>query len=378
MQNPPSFLTPLFPYIAIRTEFLAKPRIFSATQGPTAAGATVAMGFVQGLLAGVLSRGQDPAPLLRAAGIAPTLLHQPGARVSLSAYSSLYRLVYRALEDEAFGLLSQPLRLGSFELLCRGLLGSMHLAEALNRSSRFLAVLLPDIALEVQRQGPWASLRLRETQQRARREDDPARVFAFEWLLRVVHGLSCWLAGRALPLESVSFPYPKPAHAADYTLIYTEHARFHPGPVLEARLPTSLLDLPIRRDETDLATFLNGAPEKLTTLYRRDRQMAPLVRETLRAAADAPPGQWLDLAEVARRAHVSERTLHRRLAEEHTSFRNLKEGLRRELALERLTRSRQPVARIAADLGYTDPSAFYRAFVAWTQLSPTAYRAMHS
>ena len=64
----------------------------------------------------------------------------------------------------------------------------------------------------------------------------------------------------------------------------------------------------------------------------------------------------------------------RRLHEEGTSFREVKDLLRREIALARLERSDASVAEIAAELGYSEPSAFFRAFQGWTGLAPTAHR----
>ncbi|MPN27094.1 hypothetical protein SDC9_174521 [bioreactor metagenome] len=94
------------------------------------------------------------------------------------------------------------------------------------------------------------------------------------------------------------------------------------------------------------------------------------VRDLLRAALPVP----LSLDEVAARLHLSPRTVHRRLEEEGSSFRGIKDALRRDMALARLVKTRDPVARIAADLGYTDTSAFYRAFVEWTGMAPAYYR----
>ena len=71
---------------------------------------------------------------------------------------------------------------------------------------------------------------------------------------------------------------------------------------------------------------------------------------------------------------MSPRTLHRRLGEEGSSFRIIKEALRRDLALSRLTKTGHSIARVAADLGYADTSAFYRAFTGWTGMSPERYR----
>ena len=333
-------------------------------------GATVAVGFVTGMLAGMARADRDPAPLLAAAGIAPASLADPAARIPLAAYADLYNRVAAALDDEAFGLFSAPLRCGSFEFLARALVGARTLEEALQRLARFLRVLLPDLAVSSGRQGSQAWLRIAETRPLAARADAAGRVFAYEWLLRLIHGLACWLAGRGLALDAVAFPYPRPAHAADYALIYTANSSFGAAH-LEARLQANLLDLPPRRDEEALAAFLVGAPGRIATLYRRDRDTVRAVRDLLFAALPALP----DLAAVAGHLHLSARSLHRRLAEEGANFRQIRDALRRDLALARLAKTDASIAAIAAELGYADASAFYRACLAWTGAAPSTYRA---
>ena len=81
--------------------------------------ATVAIGFVIGLLAGWQRQRRDPADLLAAAGIDAALLASDDSRIPLAAYADLYNRVALALDDEAFGLFSTPMRCGSFELLHR-------------------------------------------------------------------------------------------------------------------------------------------------------------------------------------------------------------------------------------------------------------------
>jgi AraC-like DNA-binding protein len=150
----------------------------------------------------------------------------------------------------------------------------------------------------------------------------------------------------------VSFPYPPPQHAADYELVFAPRYTFD-APRLEARFPAEWLALPVRRDEAALRVFLADAPASITTLYRRDRALALRVREHLRAALPDQPG----LPAIARRLFLSPRTLHRRLEEEGTSFRAVKDSLRRELATEWLTKTRRPLGRIGADLGFADAAA---------------------
>lgn len=328
--------------------------------------ATVAMGFVNGMLAGLVRQGLDPAPLLAAAEVDTA---DTASRVPVENYAALYNLINRELDDEGFGLFAQPMRLGSFEFLCRSTLSAPTLAEALQRACRFLRIVLPDMAVEVRREKGLAELLISERRPLAGRIDSPSRVFAFEWLLRLLHGLACWLAGRGLALDSVRFPYPQPAHANDYALIFTEHSSFN-AEQLVATFNANLLDLPIRRDETALIAFLDGAPGKITTLYRRDREMVIRVRDLLRAALP----DTLSLEEVADQLHLSPRTAHRRLEEEGSSFRGIKDALRRDMALARLTKTRDPISQVAADLGYADTSAFYRAFVEWTGMAPVNYR----
>ena len=333
---------------------------------------TVAMGFVTGMLAGIIRQGGNPGTLLAAAGID---IADAASRGPIESYAALYNRINHQLDDEAFGLFSQPMRCGSFEFLCRACISAPNLAEALQRASRFLRLVLPEMRISVRRTQGRAELRIVENRRVPDNADDPGRIFAFEWLLRLLHGLSCWLAGRGIALDNVIFPYRRPPHATDYALIFTADSRFAPTVpggtgTLVASFNANLLDLPIRRDEAALSTFLDGAPGKLTTLYRRDREMVIRVRDLLRAALPAT----LALDEIADRLHLSPRTLHRRLDEEGASFRAIKDALRRDLALARLSKSQDPIAHVAADLGYADTSAFYRACIEWTGMSPAHYR----
>lgn len=339
---------------------------------PSAPGrATVAAGFVTGMMAGIIQAGDDPAPLLEAAGIPVRTLGDPALRIAVDRYAALYNLTTRNLDDEAFALFSTPMRVGSFEFLCRSVASAPTLGDALERLGRFLRVLLPDVsvALIARRQAGAAILTITEARALAGRSTDPARVFAFEWLLRLIHGLCSWLVGRGLALDRVAFPYPRPPHADDYALIYTEHVEFD-APWLVAQMDAALLDLPIRRDEAAVNLFLQGAPGKIVMLYRRDRELVLRVRELLRAALP----ENMDLDRAAALLHLSPRTLHRRLADEGVNFRGIKEALRRDTALARMAKSGEPIADIATDLGYADTSTFYRAFIDWTGIAPSAYR----
>ena len=330
----------------------------------------MATGFVTGMLSGMAARGIECRGLLAEAGVGAVNLDDPGARLALHSYARLYNLVVAKLQDEGFGLFSAPVPVGSFEFLCRSVVSSGSLGEALDRARRFLLLVLPDLAVTVS-PGPGGSeLRVAEVRPLQPDRNDPRRIFAFEWILRWVHGLACWLVNRDLALNTVAFPYSAPAHAADYALIYTSRSTFG-ARGLNATLNANLLDLPVRRDEGALAAFLVGAPGKIVTLYRRDREMVRRVRDVV--ARSLP--EAISLAEVSRRLNLSSRTVERHLHEEGSSLRAIKDALRRDIALSRLEKSDQSVADLAAALGYAETSAFFRAFTTWTGMSPSAYRS---
>ena len=104
---------------------------------------SVSMGFVSGMLSGMLRRNKNPAPLLAGLDIN---LADTASRVPVDRYTTLYNRIIADLDDEAFGLFDTRMRPGSFEFLCRGMLGAPSLADGLDRARRFLSIVLPDLA----------------------------------------------------------------------------------------------------------------------------------------------------------------------------------------------------------------------------------------
>ena len=79
-------------------------------------------------------------------------------------------------------------------------------------------------------------------------------------------------------------------------------------------------------------------------------------------------------AEVAREMGMSERTLHRRLAEEALSFQGVLEKARKRLAEGLLVQSDHSIAEIAFLTGFSEQSSFTRAFKRWVDRTPAAFR----
>jgi AraC-like DNA-binding protein len=71
---------------------------------------------------------------------------------------------------------------------------------------------------------------------------------------------------------------------------------------------------------------------------------------------------------------MAEQTLRRRLRQESTTYREIKESIRRETAVQKLIGSRMSVQDLAYLVGYSEPRAFTRAFHQWTGSSLAQYR----
>jgi AraC-like DNA-binding protein len=80
------------------------------------------------------------------------------------------------------------------------------------------------------------------------------------------------------------------------------------------------------------------------------------------------------MQQVATSLHMTTRTLRRKLLEEGTNFQQLKDNIRRDIAIQYLSRPDMSIATIGQILGFCEPGAFTRAFKKWTKMAPSTYR----
>ena len=78
---------------------------------------------------------------------------------------------------------------------------------------------------------------------------------------------------------------------------------------------------------------------------------------------------------MARRLHMSRRTLQRRLEEADTTYLKLVDDTRKDLALRYIEDPHRSITDVAFTLGFSQQSAFTRAFKRWTGVNPTEYRS---
>jgi hypothetical protein len=216
---------------------------------------TVSMHFVTSAVARLSDDAR--ARVLESAGIPAELLATPHARVPAEAFSALWLACNRELDDEFFGLDRRRMKAGSFALLCHAVLHAANLDRALRRTLRGFAVFLDDVCAELRVEGREAAVVVTNLV-----ADPDARRFADETFLVMVHGLMCWLAGRRIPLAVAEFAHPRPPHAPEYTVMYSQRLRFD-AERTAIRFDARLLELPVVQDAATLKKFLRTAPQSV-------------------------------------------------------------------------------------------------------------------
>ena len=315
--------------------------------------------FVEEALDCLRRVGKQVEPVLASVGL-PPVVREP---VSADVYGALWLAVADAVDDEYFGMGARPMRSGSFTLLCHCILHAKTLDQALRRALRFLDVVLED---------PSGGLQVRDGIARIVLSDvgQPRSAFAYRTYWILLHGVLCWLAGRRIPIRLVDFRCAEPNQVADYRQFFGAPVRFG-QPKSMLGFDAVLLKLPISRSEADLKRFLRGAPANILVRYRYDAGLTARVRDRLR---QAPPPVWASFEALADEMRIPASTLRHRLKAEGQNYAGLKDEIRRELSLELLQQAELSVGEIAERLGYSEPSAFHRAFRKWFATSPAAYR----
>ena len=326
---------------------------------------TVAICFVAAALESVRARHMDTDRLLTQVGLSPSLLQVPQARVSAKHYGELWRLVAFTLDDEFFGQDSRRMKSGSFAMLVHAVLGCKNLGAALDRSLRFYGLILDDISGALSREGQEATLSLRE-----RIAGALPRIFGHEVLLMLLHGVACWLVGRRIPILRARFSYPEPAYSAEYRLMYCTDLTYD-QPNTAIVFAADYLNLPIVQNERSVKDFLRTAPESILVKYKNGSSLSARIRRRLRQLL---PGEVPDFDQLAAELNMTTATLRRRLHEEGASYQGIKDQLRRDLAISYLSHSDRNVMDIALELGFSERSAFHRAFRKWTGASPGEFR----
>lgn len=168
----------------------------------------------------------------------------------------------------------------------------------------------------------------------------------------------------------VCFEHPAPAYRAEYARIFGGKECFEQT-FTGIEFDRALLDREQLHKNAELHAILTSEAERKLNRLTRGVSHAERLREYLVATA---PEERPDMTSVARGLGMSVRSLRRRLSEEGVSYAGLVEEAHASVAKRLLDDPIRSIYETAYDMGFSDPSAFHRAFKRWTGMTPKQYR----
>lgn len=326
--------------------------------------ATIASIQVNALLTVLAELGVDSDRVCARAGLARARLAEPLSRIPASYDRALWDAAIEQHGDPALGLLVAERfahgMFGSFEYLLHN---CSTLAELVERANEFMR-LIDDLArVEVCAEGELVSLQL------YRLGGYPIPPQGVECVFALLRAKASSLGGADL-LREVRFAHPAAAPIARYEAAFGCPVRFAAeSNALVGNAASLQLTLPgdprLRAVlEEHARSQLAQVPDVDPFLYETRQRLVAQLREGVP-----------DVTKLARAMRMSERSLRRRLQAAGTGYQELLDGLRAQRARELMLRPSADATRVAEQLGFADPSTFYRAFKRWTGQTPAQYRS---
>lgn len=339
----------------------------SALPSPRAARGLVAARKVS-LVLGLGERaGMSRSGLLADLSLSEADLADPNGRVPQEAWRRVWELVVAHTGDEALGLRAAAgVDPGYFGVIDYAARSCATLGEAAPLAARYFRLA-----------NSWGRLEITTTPEGLRVSrhllgdellwlPPQAADFALATMVRVMR----LAAARPFPLRALTLRRAAPRDPRPWEQSFACPVRF--GAAEDAvEIPASALTIPMRAPDARLRELVESyANTLLAELASPDAPLETRVRHQIARSLAARRDASLDA--VARQLSLSSRTLQRQLAEQGLRFRALLDEVRRALATRYLRAGLSP-GEVSFLLGYSELSAFGRAFVAWEGQPPAAW-----
>ncbi|MDI3424278.1 AraC family transcriptional regulator [Streptomyces luteolus] len=312
--------------------------------------------------------GGDPAEFTARFTISPEALTSEEGLVPITSHDLMLDAVARDLRCPDFGLrLACSQDLSILGRLALAIQSSSTVAQAMECASRFMFVHSPALSIGVE-PDPRGRREVVTLTYRKDLRESPYSSQAMELGLALFHRVAVTLIGSLTGLRSIELPHQPVSPLSRYTEYFGADVRFG-CPTAALRVERRLLDeefrsanAAIRRLAVDYLEGHHTDPERLISTH---------VRRALTGSIGAAPAP---IGHIARLLTMHPRTLQRRLAAESTSFEEIADDVRRDLALRYITTTHLPLGQIAAMSGFADQSALSHAVRRWQGTTATQLR----
>lgn len=325
------------------------------------------MSWVQTVFGEARRQGLDDDTLLRAAGMAAEELQRE--RWPVDHITRLWRAAAHLSQDPSFGLKAgAQVGPASFNVVSFIVQSAPTLRQALTVVQKYQRLISDGgrIQLLAGPQSSWVVYHPRQG-------DLAFSPHQIEAVLAAVFSFARWLAPQGLQARGVCFSHAALGPLPFYRQVFRcpiDFEQAYNGILLD----NAVLDLPLPQADAQLAHVHALHAETQLRALTAPAPTPVLLKQWL-SSHWGPPVPTR--AEAAAALGLSEKTLSRRLQAQGTTYADMVDDMRRELALQRVMQAQWPLKDIAEQLGYASLAPFYRAFDRWTGLTPIQYRTKH-
>lgn len=329
--------------------------------------------LILGFLGG---NGFDAPAIAEAAGLGGMGWDDADERVPRGSVDALWNLAVRATKDGAFGLrVFEAMPVGNAGVMEVVVQSAPTVGVAVKHLCRYWTLINDAVELRVERGAKRYALVL------VTRNGVPlARPWVDLTAVALVKRSMAALQQSEAPLEVV-LPYPRDAFSAELDAALGGPVRYG-GKHLEIAFRPEVAAMPLTTANPGLHGVVAAHAEVALSRLGRERAgsvdravLISEVRAAIRARLEAGD---IGLSDVAEAVGLSARTLQRRLSDAGTSLREVVDAARKDQALEALARPDVSITDIAFLLGFSETSAFDRAFRRWTGKAPAEFRVARS
>lgn len=323
--------------------------------------------IVRAVLRAAGRRGLDPDELLAKVGIDGAKLHDPYELILIDREDALWREVFARTGDDAFGLeAARAVERGSFLGLEYVVRTSQTLGEGLRALERFARLIHGHRPYELRSEPDGSAL----LAYRDSHEGDAHAALLSDFALAAVVLICRDATGVDWSPRRVFFRRAKPLNARPYRALFRAPLEFGCEET-RMELAPEVLSTPMAEADPALHAVLQRYLEADLETMDPSVTLEHAVRV---AIGRGLPKQDAELEPIAEKLGISPRVLQKRLQRAGTSFQAQLDRVRESLAKRYLVQPGVSMAGTALLLGYSDATAFHRAFKRWTGLTPGEYR----
>jgi AraC-like DNA-binding protein len=308
--------------------------------------------------------GIDPEPFFQEMALNPELMRQSGGRYRIDNIDNVWRKASEVIDDPCFGLKAaevwHPSNLGA---LGYAMLASNTLRTSLERLVRYLGFLSDEDYMKLDETEEGLRLTLVLSQRNVDKSEQNDAVLAVTLSMCRMNYIE------DLAPVSVTLVHPKPSCSPRFFEYFRSPVLFE-APTYSMILPIEAVDRILPGSNPQLAE-LN---DQVMIQYLAKLDQDHITQKVKATIIDQLPSGSVTDETVARALYMSSRKLQRQLQSAGTTFNTLLNEIRQDLAQKYLREEDTNMTEIAFLLGFSESSAFSRAFKRWMGVSPTEYR----